>query len=115
MLLACLGLFGLVTFTLEKRMKEIGIRKILGASVGAISTLVSKDFLKLVLLAMVIATPVAWYFLNKWLQYYPYRINVYWWIFALAALLMFVVTIATLSVKTVKAAMANPVKSLRSE
>ncbi len=114
-LLACLGLFGLVTFTLEKRMKEIGIRKILGASVGAISTLVANDFLKLVLLAMVIATPVAWYFLNKWLQYYPYRINVYWWIFALAALLMFVVTIATLSVKTVKAAMANPVKSLRSE
>jgi len=113
--LACLGLFGVVTFTLEKRMKEIGIRKILGASVGAISTMISKDFLKLVFLAMVIASPVAWYFLNRWLQYYPYRINVYWWIFVLAALLMLIITIATLSVKTVKVALANPVKSLRSE
>ncbi|HVX49480.1 MAG TPA: FtsX-like permease family protein [Chitinophagaceae bacterium] len=113
--LACLGLFGLVTFTLEKRMKEIGIRKVLGASVASISGLISKDFLKLLALGTLIAAPVAWYFLNKWLENYPYRINVYWWIFALSAILMAVITLATLSFKTIKAAMANPVKSLRSE
>ncbi|HWB26182.1 MAG TPA: FtsX-like permease family protein [Chitinophagaceae bacterium] len=114
-LLACLGLFGLVTFTIEKRMKEIGIRKVLGASVASVSGLISKDFLTLLALGILIASPVAWYCLNRWLENYPYRINVYWWIFGLAAILMTVITLATLSFKTIKAAMANPVKSLRSE
>jgi len=113
--LACLGLFGLVTFTLEKRMKEIGIRKVLGASVGSISVLVSRDFLKLVAIAAIIASPAAWYFLNKWLQNYPYRIEVYWWIFIFAAIAILGITVLTISYKTIKAALSNPVKSLRTE
>lgn len=113
--LACLGLFGLVTFTLERRMKEIGIRKVLGASVGSISALISKDFVSLVVIAALVASPVAWYFLNSWLQAYPYRVEVYWWIFVLGAVLMVIITLSTVSVKTIKAALANPVKSLRSE
>jgi putative ABC transport system permease protein len=113
--LACLGLFGLVTFTLEKRTKEIGIRKVLGASVSSISALISKDFLKLVTIAIFLASPIAWYFLNKWLQHYPYRVNVYWWIFLLAAAAILITTIITISFKTIKAALANPVKSLRTE
>lgn len=113
--LACLGLFGLVTFTLERRMKEIGIRKVLGASVASISMLISRDFISLVVLAMLVASPIAWYFLNNWLQAYPYRVDVYWWIFALAIALMVIITLATLSFKTIKAALANPVKSLRGE
>lgn len=113
--LACLGLFGLVTFTLERRMKEIGIRKVLGASVCSISALISKDFIKLLAIAMLLASPVAWYFLNSWLQAYPYRVDVYWWIFPIATVLMLVITLATLSFKTIKAALTNPVKSLRSE
>ncbi len=113
--LACLGLFGLVTFTLEKRMKEIGIRKVLGASVSSISALISKDFLKLVTIAAFLASPIAWYFLNTWLQHYPYRVDVYWWVFVLAAAAVLVTTLATISFKTIKAALANPVKSLRTE
>lgn len=113
--LACLGLFGMVTVTLEKRMKEIGIRKVLGAPVSSIAALVSKDFLKLVVIAILFASPLAWYFLNKWLQQYPYRISVYWWIFILAAVVILIITIITISLKTVKAALANPVISLRTE
>ncbi|MCC7515083.1 MAG: FtsX-like permease family protein [Bacteroidia bacterium] len=113
--LACLGLFGLVTFMLEKRMKEIGIRKVLGASVSSISKLVSKDFLKLVIIAILIASPIAWYYLNKWLQNYPYRISVYWWIFIFAAILVLSVTIITISIQAVRAAIINPVRSIQAE
>jgi len=113
--LACLGLFGLVTLTLEKRMKEIGIRKVLGASVVAISALVSKDFLQLVLIAVFLASPTAWFFLNKWLQHYPYRVEMYWWIFPLAAAIMLITTMLTISFKTIKAALANPIRSIRIE
>lgn len=113
--LACLGLFGLVTFMIETRMKEIGIRKVLGASVGSISGLISKAFLKLVIIAIFIASPIAWYFLNQWLQDYPYRIDIYWWVFVLAAATTLVIAAGTLSFQTIKAALANPVKSLRNE
>lgn len=113
--LACLGLFGLVTFTVEQRTKEIGIRKVLGAPVIVILTLISKDFLKLVLAAIVIASPIAWYLLNKWLQDYAYRIEIQWWMFALAAAMVVLVAILTISFQAIKAAMANPVKSLRTE
>jgi putative ABC transport system permease protein len=113
--LACLGLFGLVTFTVEQRTKEIGIRKVLGAPVIVILTLISKDFLKLVLAAIVIASPIAWYLLNKWLQDYAYRIEMQWWMFASAAAMVVLVAILTISFQAIKAAMANPVKSLRTE
>lgn len=113
--LACLGLFGLVTFTVEQRTKEIGIRKVLGAPVMVILTLISKDFLKLVLAAIIIASPIAWYLLNKWLQDYAYRIEIQWWMFALAAAMVVLVAVITLSFQAIKAAMANPVKSLRTE
>lgn len=113
--LSCLGLFGMVTITLEKRMKEIGIRKVLGAPVRSIAILVSKDFLKLVMIAILIASPAAWYFLNTWLQHYPYRIDVYWWIFFLAALVILSTTIITISFKTIKAAISKPINSLRTE
>lgn len=113
--LSCLGLFGLVTFTVEQRTKEIGIRKVLGAPVIVILTLISKDFLKLVLAAIIIASPIAWYLLNKWLQDYAYRIEIQWWMFALAAAMVVLVAILTISFQAIKAAMANPVKSLRTE
>ncbi|MDQ2721688.1 MAG: ABC transporter permease, partial [Bacteroidota bacterium] len=114
-LVACLGLFGLVTFTAEQRTKEIGIRKVLGASVSGIVQLLSKDFLKLVLVALVIAIPVAWWAMNKWLQSFAYRINITWWTFALAGLVAICIALITVSFKAIKAAVANPVKSLRSE
>lgn len=113
--LACLGLFGLVTFIIERRTKEIGIRKVLGASVASISGLISRDFLKLVIIAIFIASPIAWYFLNQWLQDYPYRIDIYWWIFVSAAAITLIIAAATLSFQTIRAALANPVKALRSE
>jgi putative ABC transport system permease protein len=113
--LAALGLFGLTTFIAELRVKEIGIRKVLGASVSAISVSLSKDFVKLVLLAIIIASPIAWYFVNKWLQNYAYKITIHWWIFVLSGLMAVVIALATMSYQTIKAATANPVKSLRSE
>ncbi len=113
--LACLGLFGLVTFTVEQRTKEIGIRKVLGAPVMAILNLISKDFLKLVLAAIIIASPIAWYLLSKWLQDYAYRIEIEWWMFALAAAMVVLVAVITISFQAIKAAIANPVKSLRTE
>jgi putative ABC transport system permease protein len=112
---ACLGLFGLATFTAEQRTKEIGIRKVLGASVTGIVSLLSKDFLKLVFLAFLIASPVAWFFMNKWLQDFAYRITMSWWIFVLAALSALTITIITVCFRAIKAALANPVKSLRAE
>ena len=113
--IACLGLFGLVTYAAEQRIKEIGIRKVLGASVSEIVTMISKDFVKLVLIASVIAFPVAWWMMNKWLQSFAYRINISWWVFALAGLLTIAIALITVSFQAIKAAMANPVKSLRTE
>ncbi|WP_420148170.1 ABC transporter permease [Spirosoma sp.] len=113
--IACLGLFGLATFTAEQRTKEIGVRKVLGASVASIVTLLSKDFLKLVLIAIVMATPIAWYAMNQWLQSFAYKIDVSWWVFALAGLLAVVIALLTVSFQSVKAAFMNPVTSLRSE
>lgn len=112
---ACLGLFGLVTFTAEQRTKEIGIRKVLGATVTGIVTLLSKDFLKLVLVAFVIATPIAWSMMNKWLQDFAYKVNISAWVFVLAASLAIVITLLTVCFRAIKAAVNNPVESLRSE
>ena len=111
----CLGLFGLTVFAAEQRIKEIGIRKVLGAGVASLAGLLSKDFLKLVLLATVIATPVAWYVTSNWLQNFAYRINIDWWVFATAGFAVLFVACLTISLQAVKAATANPVKSLRSE
>ena len=114
-LISCLGLFGLVTFTAESKVKEIGVRKVLGAGVPQIVTLLSKDFLVLVLVAAVIAFPLAWYGLNSFLQDYAYRTNLSWWVFALAGLIALVIALITVSFQSIKAAIANPVKSLRTE
>jgi putative ABC transport system permease protein len=113
--IACLGLFGLSAFAISQRVKEIGIRKVLGANVNTIVALLSKDFLKLVLLAAVIAFPIAWYAMDSWLQDFAYRINVSWWVFVLAGIIAAIIAFATISFQAVKAAIANPVKSLRSE
>jgi putative ABC transport system permease protein len=114
-LVACLGLFALSAFIAEQRRKEIGIRKVLGASVSHVSMLLSKDFIKLVLIAMVIASPVAYYFMNKWLEDFAYRISINWWVFALAGLAALLIALFTVSFQAVKAAIANPVTSLRTE
>jgi ABC-type antimicrobial peptide transport system permease subunit len=113
--ISCLGLFGLVMFTAEQKTKEIGIRKVLGASVTGIIRMLSKDFLKLVLIAAVIAFPVAWYFMNKWLQGFEYRIDIGWWVFVVAGVVAVLIALLTISFQSVKAALANPVKSLRTE
>jgi putative ABC transport system permease protein len=112
---ACLGLFGLSTFIAERRAKEIGIRKVLGASVEGLVQLLSKDFLRLVLIAFLIASPVAWYAMHSWLQDFAYRIDLSWWYFAGAGVLALFIALATVSVQAIKAAMANPVKNLRAE
>ncbi|HXB43148.1 MAG TPA: ABC transporter permease [Puia sp.] len=114
-LIACLGLFGLSVFSAEQRTREIGIRKVLGASVTNITSLLSKDFIKLVLIALVIASPVAWYGMNKWLEIFAYRTPVSWWMFVLAGLLAILIALLTVSFHAIKAAIANPVKSLRTE
>ncbi|MGN8067548.1 ABC transporter permease [Mucilaginibacter sp. SG564] len=113
--ISCLGLFGLAAFSAEQRSKEIGIRKVLGASVSGIVALLSKDFLKLVVVALVIATPIAWWGMSKWLQAFVYRINISWWMFALAGSLAVLIALFTVSFQAVKAALMNPVKSLKSE
>lgn len=113
--IACLGLFGLAAFVAEQRTKEIGIRKVLGASVNGIVQLLSKDFVKLVLIAFVIAAPIAWWAMNKWLQDFVYRINIGWWIFAAAGCCALFIALLTVSVQAVKAAITNPVKNLRTE
>ncbi len=112
---ACLGLFGLAAFTAQRRTKEIGVRKVLGASVASVVVLLSRDFLKPVLVALVMATPVAWYGMNQWLQDFAYRIHIEWWVFALAGLLAVVIALATVSFQSIRAALVNPVKSLKSE
>jgi putative ABC transport system permease protein len=113
--IACLGLFGLATFTAEQRTKEIGIRKILGASVSQIVRLLSKDFIQLVIVGIVIASPIAYYFMDKWLQDFAYRVEISWWIFASAGIIAIVIALLTVSYQAIKAALANPVKSLRTE
>ncbi len=113
--IACLGLFGLVTYAAEQRTKEIGIRKVLGSSVGGLVAMLSKDFLKLVLIAFVIAFPIAWWAMNKWLQSFAYRISISGCVFVLAGLLTLVIALMTVSLQAIKAAVANPVKSLRTE
>jgi putative ABC transport system permease protein len=113
--IACLGLFGLSAFTITQRVKEIGVRKVLGASVPQIVMELSRDFLKLVLIAAVIALPIAWFSMSRWLQDFAFRINISWWVFVLAGFIALVVAFVTISFQSVKAALANPVKSLRSE
>ena len=115
LLVACLGLLGLMTFSVEARTKEIGVRKVLGASVGNIVTLLSKDFLKLILLAVVIASPVAWWTMNKWLADFAYKIDIEWWVFALAGGLAVGIALLTVSFQSIRAALQNPVRSLRNE
>lgn len=113
--IACLGLLGLATFAAQQRVKEIGIRKVLGASVAGVVGLLSRDFLKLVIISFVIALPVGWYAVTKWLQDFAYRVEVKWWVFPVAAALAILVAFLTISFQTIKAALANPVKNLRTE
>jgi ABC-type antimicrobial peptide transport system permease subunit len=113
--ISCLGLFGLATYMAENRIKEIGIRKILGASVTGITTLLSKEFVKLVIISFLIATPLAWWAMHKWLESYTYRVGLEWWVFALAGILSVMIALLTVSYQAIKAAVANPVKSLRAE
>ncbi len=113
--ISCIGLFGLSVLSAEKRTKEIGIRKVLGASIRSLVTALSVDFLKLVMIAMIIAIPLAWLAANKWLEKYPYRIHLNWWIFVSAGLLVILIALITISFQAIKAAIANPVKSLRTE
>ena len=113
--ISCLGLFGLAAYTAERRIKEIGIRKVLGASVSGLAGLLSKDFLQLVGISCVIAFPIAFWALHKWLESYQYRVDINWWVFAIAGILAMLIALATVSFQAVKAALTNPVKSLRSE
>ncbi len=113
--IGCLGLFGLAAYTAEKRKKEVGIRRVLGASMGGVVLLLSKDFIKLIVISLVIASPVAWYFMNKWLQDFAYRVHIGWWIFGLAAVLVLGIALITVSFQAIQAALSNPVKSLRTE
>ena len=113
--IACLGLFGLSAFTISQRIREIGIRKVLGARVGSIVRLLSKDFLKLVAIAAIIAFPVAWFAMDKWLQDFAYRISIPWWAFLVAGIVSALVAFLTIGFQAVKAATANPVKNLRTE
>jgi len=114
-IIACLGLLGLATYIAEQRTKEIGVRKVLGASVTSIVKMLSIDFVKLVLLAFIIAAPIAWWFMNKWLQDFAFRIDLSWWIFAVTGLIALTIALITLSFQAIKAALSNPVKSLRTE
>ena len=114
-LISCLGLFGLAAYTAEQRRKEIGVRKVLGASVSGIVKLLSKDFLKLVGLSILISIPIAWYAMDNWLQDYAYRIEISWWVFAIAGIVAILIALVTVSFQAVKAAIANPVDSLKTE
>jgi putative ABC transport system permease protein len=114
-IIACLGLFALSAFMAEQRNKEIGIRKVLGASVSSITTMLSKDFVKLVLIAFLIASPIAWWTMNKWLQDFAYKIPIGWWMFAIAGIIVVLIALVTISFQSIRAALMNPVKSLRSE
>ncbi len=111
----CLGLFGLAAYAAERRRKEVGIRKVLGATTQGVVLLLSKDFIKLVIISLLTASPVAWYFMNKWLQDFAYRININWWVFVITAIIALSIAFVTVSFQAIKAAIANPVKSLRTE
>jgi putative ABC transport system permease protein len=113
--IACLGLFALAAFMAEQRSKEIGIRKVLGASVANITSLLSINFIKLVFIAIIIASPVAWWAMTKWLQDFTYRITISWWMFAVAGVVAIIIALATVSYQSIKAALMNPVKSLKAE
>ena len=114
-MLACLGLFAVTAYAVVQRTKEIGIRKVLGATVPNIITLISKDFLGLVVIATIIASPIAWFMAHSWLEDFAYRINIQWWIFIVAGVASLLVAAITVSIQAIKAALANPVKSLKSE
>ena len=114
-LISCLGLFGLAAFAAQQRIKEIGVRKVLGASVPSIVALLSGDFMKLVLVSLVIATPLTWYVMSKWLQDFAYSISMEWWMFAIAGALAIVIALLTVSSQAIKAALTNPVRSLKSQ
>lgn len=114
-ILSCMGLFAIALLTIQQRTKEIGVRKVLGASVFSIVSLLSRDFMKLVVAAILIASPIAWYAMDKWLQDFAYKIDIQWWVFAVAGLLAIVIALLTVSYQSIKAALMNPVKSLRSE
>jgi putative ABC transport system permease protein len=114
-IIACLGLFALAAFMAEQRSKEIGIRKVLGASIANITSLLSMNFIKLVFIAIIIASPIAWWAMTKWLQDFTYRITLSWWMFATAGVLAIIIALATVSFQSIKAALMNPVKSLKAE
>jgi putative ABC transport system permease protein len=114
-LIACLGLFGLAAYAAEQRNKEIGIRKVLGASVTTIVSMLSKDFIKLVFIAIVLASPLAYISMHWWLQGFAYRMDIQWWILAVAGITAILIAFVTISFQSIKAALGNPVKSLRSE
>ena len=113
--ISCLGLLGLASYSTMQRTKEIGVRKVMGASVGSIVGLLSKDFLKLVLFAFLIASPIAYYGMYRWLDNFAYKTNIYWWIFAVAAVLSGLIAFLIVSFQSIRAALMNPVRSLRSE
>jgi putative ABC transport system permease protein len=114
-LIACLGILGLSIYSIQQRIKEIGIRKILGANVAGITTEISKEFLKPVLVAALIACPVAWYGMHKWLENFAYRVSIQWWVFVVAGVIALLVALITVSTQAIKAAVANPVNALRTE
>jgi ABC-type antimicrobial peptide transport system permease subunit len=113
--LSCLGLYGLASFMTIQRIKEVGIRKVLGASVSSVVYLFSKEFIILIAIAFMMASPIAWYFMHKWLQDYVYRISISWWIFIVGGTAAILIALITVSFQAVKAAIANPVKNLRTE
>jgi ABC-type antimicrobial peptide transport system permease subunit len=113
--ICCLGLAGLASFTIEKRFREMGVRKVLGASIQQLLMLISKEFLKLVFIAFLIAVPLAWWFMNNWLNKYTYRINISIWMFGIVGIVVLLLTLAVVSLNTMKAAISNPIKSLRTE
>src|SRR5690606_12057993 len=112
---SCLGLYGLATFSAEQRLKEIGIRKVMGASVAGILGMLSKDFIRLVGIAFIIASPIAWYAMNRWLEDFAYRIDIEWWMFAVAGVVAVAIALLTVGFQAIRASVANPVESLRSE
>src|SRR5690348_227446 len=113
--IACLGLFGLAAFIAEQRTKEIGIRKVLGASVSSIASMLSKDFVKLVIISFILAAPLAWWAMHKWLQGFAFRINISWWVFAAAGFIALLIALLTVSYQAIRSGLANPVDSLRTE
>ena len=113
--ISCLGLLALAAYAAERRKKELGVRKVLGATVEGLVVLLSKDFVKVVLISLLLASPIAWYIMNQWLDNFPYRITISWWMFASAGAIAVLLALLTVSFQTIKAALSNPVKNLRTE